>query len=1281
MWSWTNHAYDKLEHGIQNMNGTFTSQSTNFITGINNSVNPRTGLYNITLPVVSISANNNLGPLVEINLSYDPLNQNNMGYGNGVSLGHSYYDTTNSILHLSSGEQYRITETLGQPIVLQKKLDSFRFLKEDDHYKIIWKTGAVEVLAGPRTIDKIKMPIKIFTPLGHFVEYIWEYTTGIPRLSRVQDETTNLFEVEYNKNISTRLISFPGTMESITLELVFSNQYLTLIENHSVIPLLNWNLAYSRVGEFYFLSEVSYPTGLKDVVYYESGVMKFPDNARLPALPAVVRHVTYPGSEQPEISRSYVYSDYNYLGFGGATDWNPEKDFLFGVLGNYQYWMKEILISDKTSVEFTRIFNKFHLQTEEIVVREGRKTSTEITYFAESSVLFDEQPNQFQLPKMQRVTYTDEDSKSRSEITYTEFDNWGNPTLTIEPDGRKVETSYYNAEGENGCPADVHGFVKHIKTQLTTPATTVFATPIQLVEFKYISIETFNNAPFDYAILNESEDTYINEVKVNNKINYYHNSSQSREHGRMARIKNTIISHDTTCYTNESRFDWIIEGDTLQQKITSTTWDNIEYVSYRNQSRLGGNLLSEIDSFGNTLHITYDLLGRIKTKTTNLDTEYEEVIFYEYGIITGIQNDKKSYTCATDVFGNKFRTWYDGLGRVVRSERNNTDNGYLKNDNEDNWYEISGINYDVEGREKDSFAVDLFNEKSKNNLKKVFVSSIYHYDNWGMNNITEFNDGVKIDVSYNPIELSSEQFLSFHNIKNLKTGRVKTNYTLTNLPIKISRINSQSENEGAIYRDYDGEGRLCKETDEIGNIVTWKYDIFGRVISQNLPDGSVVEKKYASHSFDRLVTEISVTSSEGEVVNVGNQSFDSLGRLLESESYGRVYKYLYEGISPVSSSVILPDGNTIQYESIPQLSFSTKSVIAKDVNQKFEYNKITGDMLSAIEDGSAINHYKYNPSGTLQQEGFHLKGDVARTANYDWSLQGLLVSYSDVTGEIVHYEYDGFGRVIEMHDSSTSLYLDYDEFGRIIKQKSIVNDSKQYTTTVMSFDDFSREISRVITFSNGDEYTIFQEYRANSQIENRSTLFGNMTLRNEKYKYDCRNRLIAYECTGTELPIDSQGKEILAQEYVWDFLNNMISCKTFFVGGNNDAIYYFENTNDPTQLTKVVNSHFDYPSCINLTYDALGRMVQDESGRILNYDMLGRLTSVQHDNTSLGFYGYDSLGKLIRQNITPDDIRYLYYKNNEIITELMHKQGSLNAARFIRSGSECIAVNELKDID
>jgi RHS repeat-associated protein len=116
-------------------------------------------------------------------------------------------------------------------------------------------------------------------------------------------------------------------------------------------------------------------------------------------------------------------------------------------------------------------------------------------------------------------------------------------------------------------------------------------------------------------------------------------------------------------------------------------------------------------------------------------------------------------------------------------------------------------------------------------------------------------------------------------------------------------------------------------------------------------------------------------------------------------------------------------------------------------------------------------------------------------------------------------------------------------------------------------------------------------------------------LRDETYGYDPRGRLISYNCTGPQLPVDPYNKTIIRQTFSFSALDNLRTVITTFEGGSNRAFYTYDAV-DPTQLIKVINNHPDYPSEILLKYNKNGHLILDEASRTLDYDPLGRLSRV-----------------------------------------------------------------------
>jgi hypothetical protein len=96
--------------------------------------------------------------------------------------------------------------------------------------------------------------------------------------------------------------------------------------------------------------------------------------------------------------------------------------------------------------------------------------------------------------------------------------------------------------------------------------------------------------------------------------------------------------------------------------------------------------------------------------------------------------------------------------------------------------------------------------------------------------------------------------------------------------------------------------------------------------------------------------------------------------------------------------------------------------------------------------------------------------------------------------------------------------------------------------------------------------------------------------------------------------VDSVGKAIISQTYVFDGLDNVRQLTTRFAGGESIATYEYGNL-DKTQLSRITHTHADYASQqATFTYDGDGNQLNDECGRRMIYDDLSRLASIAQEH-------------------------------------------------------------------
>ncbi|PHM25301.1 RHS repeat domain-containing protein [Xenorhabdus ehlersii] len=1248
----------------------FFSNAHNFQSAATGSVDPRTGLFTYTMLVAQLTGNNHLGPTQTIALAYNPLNTDNQGFGIGFSLGLTQYDSWQRLLSLSTGERYKVDEYKDAVYLKQYKQDIVRFEKDvaRNVYWVIHKSGTVEVLAGPNNAYHLKVPTQIFTPLGHSLKLDWIYKTEtMPRLAAISDERRVLLKIEYKTAFYTRITVWPESSESYDIRLLFDNDKVTQISNETSNHTLIWKLEYD--SDSGFLNRVSSPTGATEFVDYDFDGHQFPKGAELPPLPYVTQYTQHT-KQGPEIIRHYKYTEYNFLGYGSNESWNDDEDYLYGALSNYWYGSTERWDNGTTQRHITRKYNKYHLLVSESTEQNGCKRVHKTDYYAQTGLSFEKQPPQFQMPKTASVSFND---ASDVEVVQTEFDEAGNPTMQIAPDGTRTDWVYYPVEGEEGaCPASPHGFVRFVKSKTVTPGKSspegVYDdAPIYQVVYRYDSLPTLAGAPCAYTVVCTYQGWHSSGQLLHKSQTSYVNDVNSPDHGRIHRIDETRyatlegkIAAAGKTWTSQQTFSYILRGEAL---IKSTEWtghDQLSFTTQVTQSQVSDKLWHEVDAQGRTTDYVYDDIGRISKHISNAHTDYCQMVQYDYAIeaIGAVTTTK------TDVWGNQVRIRFNGLGHAYQKEI------LEKGQPDQRWQLVSEMERDSWGRVVTQTRHDwLPVENGTDSASRVVQVSSHQrieYDDWGKAHRITQDTGGSIQHDYDPVTRTAQ---ITRQAEGLSFSQCTVKYNKRHQPVTLTLYDSQGKQHSQQYHHYDGLGRLRATFDALGQKTEYAYDLLGRLLTISYSDGTVVRKSYAPFTADSLVTQIAV----GDKV-LGTRSFDSLHRSISTTSGGRTYCSSYQGENPYPSQIIDPLGQTTLYTYEPLLGQALTQVDAGEIQQRFTYDPKTGVMTEASAAQRATHSMGYTASGRLQRETFRFedaKAGAAREANYTYSPVGGLTAYQDVTGKNCHVSFDEFGRPIAARDADIDVVLTYDAASRV---KSWCVHDKQHDktlTTTLSFDDFERETQRQIQ-TETDTLTLEQTYTVTGQIASRMTRSQNAgLLRQENYTYDpARYWLTVYHCTGSECPRDAYGFSITRQRFTYDHLGNILTCVTTLNDGSCDTATFTYNPSDPCQLHTVTHTHPDYPATITLVYDAAGRLIHDEAGRHLTYDVLGRLISASLSDTT-STYTYDATNRLVLQQMGTDKTHELYYQGATRMTEILRESGM--ATRLLRAQGELVA--------
>jgi YD repeat-containing protein len=1266
------------------MTQSYTTQTPNFISSGSSDVDPRTRLFSFDCTFSSVNANNGMGPEFGITVGYNPTTSNNYWQlGIGMAYNLTMYVKTTGDLILSSGESYKVNDTGSSPQILQQKMTSVKFVRvSSQQYRVTERNGTVTFLKDFFN-NGMFYPEKIATPLGRVLTLNWQNSNmGLVLTSIIDDDNVTYCSVSYASS-KTTLVFYPNKPESFTITLNMLNGYLNTIIHSQLGSNAPWTLKYQDVGmgnNLTTLTEITTPTGLRKTAIYnygqKTGLMRFPPSAGLPPLPAVTQLTVSPGQGQPDMVTQYSATENssdatnafpNYLGYAYnyGSGWNKNSDYLYGMFDpNYTYrtYVSQPGINGSAPIKTTYIYNNYHLLKSTETLQGNTRHLVDMKYYLDDypNRDFNALPTQYQFPKRQSESWSLSGATFKQNTSY-EYDTNGNLTKQIDlcdDNGNAaaystVTTSeFYSAQGEGtssdqttGCPADPNGFVRWTKRQVVTPPViNGYSVPVRTTLYRYKSVATRSGMPVSTAVLPAQETHKASDVASSTqnlltRVVSYDENTGSATFGRPVQQKATIFDNSGNGYTQQLDYTWAQDSNTITETQKLTTHDNHATVTSESRSRFTEQVMTATDVLGNVMKMTYDSMGRPLTRTANPGTEYESKETWQYNLIASGGTVSSIATLYTDPKGNSQQVRYDGMGRPSQQWRNLQDIGKPTD-----WRTVAYHYWDAWGRQNEIVENDYADPNQANASYSVKTQG--QYDDWGQLIKSTYSSGQNISDVWDPINRNKKsQLLSA--VGDVHLGSVRVDVDSRDLPVKQTLLDKNGNTYATTHKEYDGLGRVRKETDPLNRVTTYTYDPFDRVSSKTLPGGAVQSWAYAPFSHEALQTTVSLN---GRVM--GSQTFDGLGRKTQFTCGGRTEKASYSGVNTVPDTTTNAANQQQTYSYIKPLGNALKTLTGSKVTQNFTYENSTGRLLTAGENGSQSSSYSWLPSGGLQQESMSNQG-TSRNARYTWTLQGKPLTYTDVAGNTTTMAYDQYGRVTSITDPQVQVLISRDTAGRVTNQMVKSLHSSDSMSTSLTLDEFGRETRREIAPNSGDRMVIEQTYYVNNQLQSRTVLLGTKTLRKENYAYDERNRLVKQTCSGSELPVDGYGQAYTQLDFVLDVYSNITSCVTGLSNGQKDTCtYHYDNANDPCQLTSVTHTLTSvYPANISLAYDANGRMIKDEEGRTLSYDESGRLVSISGSDGS-STYGYDAFDQLVWQKLNNNETRQLYYLGSRLMNEV-----------------------------
>jgi RHS repeat-associated protein len=490
----------------------------------------------------------------------------------------------------------------------------------------------------------------------------------------------------------------------------------------------------------------------------------------------------------------------------------------------------------------------------------------------------------------------------------------------------------------------------------------------------------------------------------------------------------------------------------------------------------------------------------------------------------------------------------------------------------------------------------------------------------------------------------------------------------------------------SLFWEYDAAGNVIKETNALGQITTYRYDLHGNKVEEQGPNLSF-RKKYLYDFANRLVKEEDIYTN-GTTLSISHR-YDLLGnRIATTDFQGNETQFIYNEHSFLIETrypQVLDEHGQLaspcvrhQYNILGQPIQTTD---AKGLTSHYSFNLRGQPVSTVLPDGSTERHI-YTGDGYLERSfaangtetlnhldyaGRVIRQDV-RAANgtllgqthFEYDAFHLL-SETDPMGNRTQYTYDFAGRLKAVTHGNGKLEIEYDVLGRIAKKLNHTQDD--FTAEVILYDNLDRVIEERTEDAQGQVQTLMRYVY--DEMGNRSELhrLGQAGEAVTKITYNVYHepeevinaegevtRTLFYYFNRNDLNQYVMGKEVI------DPLGNSVYAESDALGRQVLTIYkdpfgtvvrkqifrYDLAGNRTHAIEEEQITQWEYDLCHRpiRCIEAQGTPIQKVTSR--EYNAYGQLAKIIKPDGVVLTHEYDALGRLNKLDSSNKTVGYAY---------------------------------------